>query len=541
MPATAFLVGLPAVQTELIPDGAWPLVLLEANAAGSTGPAPPKPPPTETIAIVVNSALSSSVSAQVAQYRQDLNKSGYNTILYTSLISTHQQLKGNLTQWYTSNGLVGAVFIGRLPYAQYYHPASTNFAAEAFICDLYLMDLDGSWWDINPADGIYDKHNATAPADIYPEIFVSRIDPSCLSWDTPANFVNAYLSRVHTYRTGGVQRQRRALVYIDNDWVGYWGTRWAGDVSRAYSTQTLVDFPTSWTNATDWQINRLTQDYQWTHICVHSNPTTHYFGPSGSGEGTLNSTQVRAVPPAFNFYNLFACSGARWTVTDDLAVTYVMSSSYGLAAVGSTKTGGMMDCNYFYDSLGNNFTLGESLAKWFSLALNSGSSALAEYLEWYYGINLVGDPFLSIYYDCTVLPPIITSSTHPDSSQWYTNTLPQFNWTTPVDVNGVNGFFFVIDKNPFTLPTRTTGTFTRFNGTVPAAPLTNGTWYLHVVANDSVGNIGSTPAHYQVNVKVTITTTPTIPPIPGFPLEGLAIGLVIGIMVALSLRRRRAT
>lgn len=612
-----------------MPDGAWPLILLEASAAGSIGPAPPKPPPTETIAIIVQNSLYSSVSTQVTQYRQDLNNSGYNTILYTSLISTHQQLKGNLTQWYTSNSLVGAVLIGRLPFAQYYHPAAGPFAAETFICDVYLMDLDGSWWDINPADGIYDKQNATAPADIYPEIFVARIDPQCLTWGGgAANNINTYLSRLHSYRTGGVQRQRRALVYIDNDWTP-WSTQWSGDVGLTYQTRTLVDLPTTWTNATDWRTNRLTQDYQWTQICVHSDPTTHYFGAGGSGEGTVTSAQVRAVPPAFSFYNLFACSGARWTVADNLAVTYVYAGSYGLAAVGSTKTGGMMDCNHFYQPLGQNQTLGESLINWMSNVFNGGGQAGSQYLEWYYGMNIVGDPFLTTYYDCTALPPVISSSTHPSSSSWYSNVRPQFNWTVPRDVNGIVGYYFVIDQNPSSVPSALWGTYTTTNGTLPVAPLTDGTWYLHVVSKDSTGNVGKTAAHYRVNIDTTgpigsilwplngattlpsfllqwsavdvgsgyshaqvridgtlnttvfapnttttvaglslgshtlnmtffdaigcftstqisvtvalttTTTTTTPPPIPGFPWEGLVMGLVAAILATLLVRRRR--
>ncbi|MFX1562888.1 MAG: hypothetical protein ACFFDP_06235, partial [Promethearchaeota archaeon] len=221
----------------------------------------PKPPPTETVAIIVQNSLYASISASVTQYRQDLNDSGYDTILYTQVLNTHQEVKGNLTYWYnTYSNFVGAVLIGRLPYAQFYHPAVTGFSAETFICDLYLMDLDGSWWDINPTDTVYDKHNASISADIYPEIFIGRIDPQALTWDTAVNFINSYLARVHSYRLGGVQRQRSALVYIDDDWTGYWGTRWYGDVGLAYSTRTLVDIPTTWTNGSDWSTNRIIQN-----------------------------------------------------------------------------------------------------------------------------------------------------------------------------------------------------------------------------------------------------------------------------------------
>jgi len=473
----------------------------------------PKPPPKETIAIIVQNTLYPSITPNVTQYRKDLNDSGYETILYTKPIATPQQLKGNLTLWYNTRNLRGAVLIGRLPYAQYYHPAKPpNFGAETFICDLYLMDLDGNWWDINPVDGVYDKHNASAGADIYPEIFIGRIDPQCLSWDTPANFINTYLKRIHNYRLGGVQRQHSALVYIDDDWTGYWGNRWYNDVGMAYSNRTLVDIPTTWTNGTDW-LNRITQNYQWTHICVHSFPTQHWFGPGGGGsEGIVSSNpQIRNAPPSFNFYNLFACHGSQWTTTDCLGTTYAFSGSYSLGVVGSTKTGGMMDCDYFYGPLGQNKTLGESLMLWMCSALKS--SAGSDYLEWYYGMNIIGDPFLTIHYDCTVLPTVISSSTHPDPSQWYANAMPQFNWTIPADVNGIVGYYYIIDQNPNTVPTPSTGTYTTVNGTKPSTPLSDGTWYIHVVAKDGAGNVGKTAAHYQVNIDTTGPATSITSPV----------------------------
>ena len=98
-----------------------------------------------TVVIVVENALYSSISTAVAQYRQDHNDTGYHTILFTDFLSSAEQLKVNLSNWYTSDNILGAVLIGRLPYAQFYHPAGNGFSAETFICDLFLTDLDGTW------------------------------------------------------------------------------------------------------------------------------------------------------------------------------------------------------------------------------------------------------------------------------------------------------------------------------------------------------------------------------------------------------------
>jgi len=87
-----------------------------------------------------------------------------------------------------------------------------------------------------------------------------------------------------------------ALFYIDDDWIP-WAPSWSSDAAPAYSTRTLVDSPGTTTTASDWLNTRVTQDYQWGHLAAHSSPTTHFFGPSGSGEGTVTSAQIRAAPP----------------------------------------------------------------------------------------------------------------------------------------------------------------------------------------------------------------------------------------------------
>lgn len=518
----------PTVQAAVVPDGVWPLTLLEVGTAGLMGPAPPKPPPTETIAIIVQNSLYASVSAQVTQYRQDLNNSGYSTILYTTLISTHQRLKGNLTQWYNSNGLVGAVLIGALPFAWFYHPANSSFSAETFICDLYLMDLDGSWWDIN-TDGVYDKHNASAGCDIYPEIFVSRIDASTRTLGAQSNAVNIgnLLGRLHTYRTGGptVSRSNRALTYIDDSWQAWAnGTYddWPGWLNNAYSNRTDIHTPRSWTNASDWLNNRIVQDYEWAHLCAHSTPTSHVFGPSGS-EGTVTSAQIHNKGPQFNFYNLFCCDGADWTTSNCLATTYLFSGNRSLAVVGTTKTGGMLGGSSFYNALGQDRTIGEALSNWFQ---GMKSYASSDYLGWFYGMCILGDPFVTIRYDCTALPPVISSSTHPSSSSWYSNARPQFNWTVPRDVNGIVGYYYVIDQNPSSIPGTLWGTYTTINGTQPVSTLTDGSWYLHVVSKDAVGNVGTTAAHYQVNIDTTSPITFFSSPFPLYNSSTNVVGVV---------------
>jgi hypothetical protein len=176
----------------------------------------------------------------------------------------------------------------------------------------------------------------------------------------------------------------------------------------------------------------------------------------------------------------------------------------------------MLAGSSFYNALGQNETLGKALETWFQ-----GIKGYTYYwLEWFYGMTILGDPFLTTHYDITALAPTISSSTHPTQSQWSTNPNPQFNWTIPVDVNGIAGYYYIIDQNPTTIPTAITGTYTTVNGTLPLSPLSDGTWYIHVVSKDNVGNVGSEAAHYQVNIDATNPTITITSPSNGQIVSG---------------------
>ncbi|MHA1613340.1 MAG: hypothetical protein ACTSYJ_00675, partial [Candidatus Thorarchaeota archaeon] len=142
----------------------------------------------------------------------------------------------------------------------------------------------------------------------------------------------------------------------------------------------------------------------------------------------------------------------------------------------------------------------ESLRDWFSESLTPTGEAGAGYLEWYYGMNIIGDPLLSIYYDTTIRTPAINSESHPDPTIWYNNPRPQVNWTVPPEVNEIAGYYYILDQSPNTIPDSGTGTYTTINGTLPSEDLATGTWYYHVIAVDSVGNIGKEAAHYLVKI-----------------------------------------
>jgi hypothetical protein len=94
----------------------------------------------------------------------------------------------------------------------------------------------------------------------------------------------------------------------------------------------------------------------------------------------------------------------------------------------------------------------------------------------------------------------VSSPTHPDPSQWYSNDNPSFAWTLTPDIAGVSTD---LDQNPGTYPKKSS------IGLLSSKQYSNvgeGTWYFHVRFEDALGD-WSDPVNFQINIDLT-------PPLP---------------------------
>ncbi|MCF2144825.1 MAG: hypothetical protein K9W42_14100 [Candidatus Heimdallarchaeota archaeon] len=437
-----------------------------------------------------------TIQNAVVEYQQDLNDQGFNALLYTSAVGSAETLRALFQSWYSSENLEGVVLIGQYPQAYFHHDEVPNYyPAETFICDLFLTDLDGVWEDLDPVDGIYDSHTG----EIHPEIYLGRIDPSSRTFGSLSveEEIYRYLKKCHAYRQRELSRPHKALTFIDDDWEAWAnGTydNWPGWLSSTYPMRTDI-FKRADTCKDVW-LEYMTKNYEWFHLCAHSSATTHYLKVDGMWQ-TITNTEINNLAPPFLFYNLYCCHAADWDTNDSLAVTYLYSSSSSLAVVGSTKSGGMLGGNHFYSQLAQNKTIGFALYSWFQ----NFDYYTTYYIEFFYGMTILGDPFLTNDIDCTVLKPQLSSPTHPDPSKKYLKTKPEFTWTEPTDAHRIVGYYYLLDQDPTTKVTKDTGIFVNDTSLKITQRLENGTWYFHLVAEDSLGNIGKNTAHFKVNVN----------------------------------------
>ena len=297
--------------------------------------------------IVVNTNLYPQIVSDLDGYIEDLEDEGHTPYVVTcddvQSPEACDSLKTLLATQY-AQGLEGAVFIGDLPIAWYHMLDDFNGDSifedyEEFPCDLYYMDLDGEWLDtlrwngfsFEPgSDSIFDVHRG----EVTPEIWVGRLMPSPIGDED--SLLHNYFVKDSIYRDGGFGLPKRALAFVDDDWV-WWAGEWSANIGLAYSeVMTVAD---SESTIADNYRTRLGQGYEWISVFAHSWPGGHGFKYNVSDWTWFYSYEVPVIDPQANFYNLFACSNARYIETENMGGMNIFSPTYGLGALGTTKTG----------------------------------------------------------------------------------------------------------------------------------------------------------------------------------------------------------
>jgi len=328
------------------------------------------------------------VSDTISQYVYDKTILGDYRIDVYSVSSVNAMDFREQLHWSYLNGTTGAVLVGDLPEVIFEMDDSYG-SYESFPCDLYFMDVDGEWAD-NDSNGKLDYHGGDLEADIW----ISRIKPSMIPTELESTLTIDYFGRVHSYFMGDLRMNHTALLYVDDDWAP-WGDLYAWNISELYPDPVLVNNIPD-TNGGDYIDNRVTAGYEFIQVHVHSSPTVHYFAQGGN----VHAAQIKNAPPQSLFMNLFCCSGSDYDVVSNFGATYMFFGK-GLATIGSTKTGSMLNFGDFYTPLSNDRSMGEAFLDW-------SKTTMERSREWHYGMSLQGDGLLSPKYDSIRYPAEFT-------------------------------------------------------------------------------------------------------------------------------------
>lgn len=340
------------------------------------------------VAIIVHEPIYNYIYPEINNYTT-LVSGDFQPLVYTWNSPSPYELRLFLRSLYENSSIVGAVLVGNVPVQKFYtyweyYP---NYS-EVHLCPYYYMDLDGRWLDTDN-DGVLDSREG----DIDPEIFVGIIR-SLRDNGNNIQELKSYFKKIELYRRGGLYLPEHALVFIDDDWYD-WAPYWANDVSYAYPSYTLIR-EYEHTIGARYLKEISSGNYSLVHVAVHSWPGGHMFKNGSSWEYVL-SYHIDNSNHKVLFYNLFACSAAKFDV-DCIAQHYLINGRYTLLVIGSTKIGGMWMIVFskpsmatLYQRLGNGECFGQAFLAWFSLPVNYDS-----YFDYFAGMCILGDPLLKI-------------------------------------------------------------------------------------------------------------------------------------------------
>ncbi|MDH4210705.1 MAG: T9SS type A sorting domain-containing protein [candidate division WOR-3 bacterium] len=337
------------------------------------------------VAVLTEQTIAQYLETEIEQLAQSLTAEGYTVFDYQTSGGTPETLRTFLQEIYSTDGIEGVLMIGNMPVA-WFEVYDYGGSLAQFPMDLFYMDLDGTWLDtISTGNGKYDGHVGNTNLEIY----VGRLLPTGIGLDTLV--LRKYFAKDKRYREGSMNLQKRALVFVDDDWVP-WAPTWANDVSLLFPDTTNYWHPET-TRASLYR-TRLDSLQAWVSVFAHSSPSIHQFSyNSGSQYDYYYAYEYINQNPPTNFYNFFACSFCRYTQAGYGGGQAIFNEDYGIGAIGSTKSGSMLDFQFFYRPLGEYKTMGEAFRYWFDCIYDSIGITL-ERVCWHYGMTLLGDPFL---------------------------------------------------------------------------------------------------------------------------------------------------
>ncbi len=390
--------------------------------------------------VIVRDVLYPSIQSSIQTYQDDLYNEGFSTVVLSWSGSLSTSLKSTISQYYNSHAIVGVMLVGNLPVAWYEYETLNDEGElsgnwDEFPCELYLADMDGTWTDAD-SDGKWDSHtNGT-----HPEIWISRIRADNLPTigQSEVSLITSYFARNHLHRTGGSQGTNQALVYVDDDWQGN-GSGFQQEMRNLYTNTTLVNTSAE-TNAVDYRENRLPGNYEFIQVMAHSSPTHHNFKVVIDDVETSGNVLSSELPNVANskFYNLFACSNARFTDQNCMGSVYLLGNSNTLNVVGTAKTGSMLEFSEFYYPLAQNLSFGQAYKEWWEQAIQDGGASY-DRIHWFYGNLLLGDCSLRVRYS----PNGVTwtgnySSEWSHAQNWSNGVVPTASSDVYIPANTVN-------------------------------------------------------------------------------------------------------
>ncbi len=351
-----------------------------------------------TVVVAVNTTLYNQLEEDFNTWIEGIAEEGYDMVLTVTDGGTAQELK-DLVMEEGGEEIVGAIFAGNLPLAWFEHHEyfrqehePDNQRLHDYPIDLFFTDLDGAWEDTT-GNEIYDFHHG----EVDPDIWFGRLPAHNLSRMDEYEVIEAYLDKVQRYRAGELMLPHRALNYIDDDWC-LMDQVWSRYIRHAYG-YVIAEADSNTTSAGDYIEHLVGEGLEMVQVAVHSTSDSHsFFIENRTSRDYFRFWDLRDdVNENVMFYNLFACSIMDFSERHNLCmgVLYALGGEFGLGAVGSLKTGGMLFFDDYYRPLAEGQNFGQALQNW--MIVHAHDEERPNWARsWFYGMTYYGDPTLKI-------------------------------------------------------------------------------------------------------------------------------------------------
>lgn len=397
-----------------------PTITKRYEATAPSGALPDAHDSVKAVLVICQSEQYDEIADNVSRYISDIQRAyGCAVTLQTlSASASVTTLKEMIQTAYKTSQIDGAILIGNLPVAFFYHEKYD----QTFPCDYYLMELDGEWKPLaNDSLEIFTEN----PDNWGVELFVGRISTTNSGAQDELAALKAYFDKNHAFWSGETTiENKRALTATDRDWAT--SEYFHDDIQYLYDDQSFDAYyyvydPDDILNKNNAYnptayLNKISSgEYSFVQLACHSDEKQHHFYEYDyyDSEFHIHSDAIKAKVPRAVGYNLFCCYAGNWTtyregVEEDspgyLAASYIYNESpTALTAVASTKSGGMLAFKKFYKPLGRGDAMGSAFKIWHDeqKAYYDKYSTLKQsgYITWYYGLVLLGDPMISFHYD----------------------------------------------------------------------------------------------------------------------------------------------
>ena len=296
----------------------------------------------QKVYLLTSSSVYESLKPWIDRWIEDVERTGTQIITKTIRKETPDEIRALLQN--TPN-LTGCLMVGDIPAVKY----EMDFTLEGkpfheeFPTDLYYMDLDGDWLDVDN-DGILDTHKG----NISPEIWAGRLKTSNLpALGNEMELLKNYFNKNHLYRIGALTLPDKALLYIDDLGAILWVDPGGNPVtylklaepydealSPVYEERVVVTEPEI-TVASDY-LKRLEEGWSLVRLIVHSGGFGHHFKIREKWDGKVFPQDICRKDPKALFYTIISCENFDYTRPNYMGGCYVFSKSYSLLAIGES-------------------------------------------------------------------------------------------------------------------------------------------------------------------------------------------------------------